>query len=422
MGKSKGGLPLSRLGCFTLAEEKEKAWFLGLKTNTLYEHNKLNNSAKILKTFSDRSAEGNPLYLTIEKVGNILVLGSGRSTNVAFYDLADDTCEYMELIPVENDRKVQYTENCNFIKSCTHENSVYLFGYEYPAILKIDMATRRAAYLNDWVTEIERRISKLSVSMGYISDYVVVGSFAWALCECVNAIIRLDLRTDEMEIIDICSDLDIQCGICFDGNFWVTGNNEYENKLLKYNHQFFLEKDIEICSAKNRNEDYYLPLKERYWPIYPVVDMGEKLLLFSVYPNHVYEFEKEAEQVSIHPVFEKLIEIRDERLYGLKILVPRRKKDIIYFVTGNDFMWNEYDIAHDKLSRYEVMSEGDEEILREYSKILVGRIIGEDDLIWNLGYKLTLSRFLEHIKYVSLNEVGDRGENDNVGVKIYKGC
>ena len=140
---------------------------------------------------------------------------------VVFYDLADGVCEYRELVLVENDRKVKRTGACHFYKSYAHGNSVYLFGYEYPAILKIDVDTRETVYLTDWVIEVEKRISRMSASMGYVSDFVIVDNSLWALCECANAVLRLDLHKDKIEVMDISSDLDIQCGICFDGNFWV---------------------------------------------------------------------------------------------------------------------------------------------------------------------------------------------------------
>lgn len=422
MSRNEYGLPLSRVGCASIVEEKERAWLLRLKTNELYEVDRINNKTKVLKRFTDGAMKGDFLYLAIEKVEDILILGSGTASNVAFYDLADGVCEYMELVPAVNDRKIKYTGACNFCKSCTYGNSVYLLGYEYPAILKIDMDTGEAAYLTDWVVEVEERISKPGVLKGYVSDYVIVDNIVWALCECTNVVLRLDLRTDEIEVMDICSDLDIQCGICFDGNFWVTGNNEYGNKLLKYDAQFVLEKEIEVYSAKAGDENYGLSLDKGHWATYPVIDLGEKFLLFSVYPSHVYEFDKALERVSIHPVFEELIDVRDERFYDLKILVPRRKGNFICFVTGNDFLWNEYEFIHDALIRYAVRTEDDERVLQEYGKVLTGRIIEEDNFIWDLGYKLTLPRFLEHMKYVSSIETADMGKNGDVGIRIHKEC
>ena len=422
MSRNEYGLPLSRVGCASIVEEKERAWFLRLKTNELYEFDRITNNTKVLKRFTDEAMKRGFLYLAIEKVEDILILGSGTASNVAFYDLADGACEYMELVPAANDRKIKYTGACDFCKSYTCGNNVYLFGYEYPAILKIDMGISETTYLTDWVVEVEKRISKPGVLKGYVSDYAIVDNIVWALCECTNAVLRLDLQTDEIDVMDICSDLDIQCGICFDGNFWVTGNNEYGNKLLKFDTQFVLEKEIEIYSAKDGDENYTLSLDKGHWATYPVIDLGEKLLLFSVYPSHVYEFDKALERVSVHPVFEELIEVRDERLNELKILAPRRTGDLICFVTGNDFLWNEYDVVHGALMRYEVKAEDDERLLPEYGKVLTGKMIGEDNFIWNLGYKLTLPRFLEHVKYVSSNGTVDMGKNSNVGIRIHKEC
>ncbi len=410
MGENEYRLPLLKVGCAALVEDKEKAWFLRLKTNELCEIDRKNHEAKILKRFTDAPMIEDFLYLPIEKVGDILILAPGTASHLVFYDLSNDMCEYIELAPIQDDRKLRYTGVCNFLKSYVQGNSVYLFGYEYPAIVKIDMATKEIAYLDAWVMEVEQRIKKVYASMGYVSDYAIVGNFVWMLCECVNAVLCLDLRTDKIEIIDICSDLVIQCGICFDGNFWVTGNNEHANKLLKYNNQFVLEKEIEIYSVKDGGEEYFLPLEEGYWATYPVLDLGEKLFLFSVYPSHVYEFDKASEQVRIQVAFEKLMEVRGEKLYDLKILAPRKKDNIIYFVTGNDFLWNEYDFIHDMVTQYEVRTERDEELLQGYSKFLGGKMIAEDSFVWNLGYKMTLSRFLRHAKYALLEETDNMGK------------
>lgn len=421
MNENGYGLPLSRLSCLAMVEEKRKAWFARTQANGLYEFDKMENRVKLLMRFPNLSVDKD-LYYAIEKVGNILVLAPASASKIVLYDLIANRAEYLEIASVEDERKVKYTGGCKFFKCFRCKDSIYFFGYEYPAVLKIDVKSKQIVYLADWVKEVERRIKKMFVTMGYVIDYVAVGDFVWALCECTNAVLSLDLRTDKIKVVDLCSDLDISCGICFDGNFWVAGYNETANKLLKYDDLFLLEEEIVICSAQQEYDNYVLSLQNSFWDIYPIIDLGERLLLFSVYPCHVYEFDKASEQVYIHPVFEELIKDRDERLYSLKILVPRRKGNLICFVTGNDFMWNEYDFVHNTLTQYEVRDECDDEYLQEYSKVLAGRIITEGNFVWDLGYKLPLHRFLEHVKYVSLNEGPVQGKNNNMGTRIHKEC
>lgn len=401
MSKKGCGIPLSRLSCLAMVEEKEKAWFARLGANGLYEYDKKENHAKQLMHFSEYPIEKGFLYLAIEKVGNILVLAPALASKIVLYDLETGKAEYVDLMPVENGRKVRYVGDCKFLKCYKHGDSVYLFGFEYPAVLKIDVKTKQVIYFMEWVKEVEQRIKKRFVARGYVSDYVVAGDYVWALCECANVVLCLDLRTDEIRIVDICSDLDRRCGIWFDGNFWVTGYNERANMLLKYDAQFVLEKAIEVCSAKEDGDAYSLPQPYNLWLIYPIIDLGERFLLFSVYPRHVYEFDKMSQEVRISPIFEELLEICDEKFHDMGILVPRKKENLVCFITGNDFLWNEYDFVHETLTRFEVRAASDEELLRERSEFMIGKIFGENNKSWNLGYKLTLSRFLEHMAYVS---------------------
>lgn len=418
MRKREDGLPLSRLSCLAMVEEEGKAWLARLGANGLYEFDKKENRAKLLMRFLDYSIDKGNLYHAAGKVGNILVLAPIAASNIVLYDLATDKAESLELVLVKDERKVQYTGDSNFFKCFLHGNSVYCWGYEYPAMMKINIDTKQITYFTDWVKEAEEKIEKKSAGMGYISDCVIVEDYAWALCECADFILRLDLRTDEIRIIDICSDLDIRCGICFDGNFWLTGYNNSGYKLLKFDDKFVLEKEIAIYLANDGEEEYNLPLQAWYWAIYPVIDLGEKLLLFSAYPIHVYEFDKASEQVRIHPAFEELMENREERLNILPILAPRRKENFVCFISGNDFLWNEYDFVHDILTRYEVLAEDDGEFLQKSSKFMTERISMENEIPANLGYKLTLSRYLKHIACLKNAETDDKKKENSVSVKL----
>ncbi len=419
MSKKGCRIPLSRLGCYAMVEEEGKAWFVRSQANGLYKFDKKENRAKLLMRFEDFAIDKDFLYLGIEKVGNVLVLAPASASKIVFYDLETDKAEYVELMPIVNRRKVKYKGGVKFLKCYRHGGNIYLFGFEYPAILKIDVNTKQIVYFMDWVQEVERRIKKKFVTMGYVSDYVVVGECVWALCECANAVLCLDLRTDEIKVVDIGSDLDVHCGICFDGNFWVTGYNENANKLLKYNCSFVLEKEVKICLEKRDGNMYSFSSQDNLWISYPMIDIEEHLLLFSVYPRHVYEFDKVSCEVRILPAFEEILEVHDERFHYMGILAPRKKGNFVCFITGNDFLWNEYDFVHDTLIRYEVVAEADEEFLQEKSKIMNGRIFRENVAPWNLGYELTLSRFVEHVAYVSETEVDDMGKDNRVS-KIHE--
>ncbi len=393
---------LSRISGFALAEENEKVWFSCLKTNGLYEFDRTQKQVRLLTRFADEPLNKSYLYGTVVKVENLLIMGSAVADyRVAFYDLATDRLEYLELLPMKDSGSLKYTKETDFLKCYLHEENVYLFGFEYPAIVKVNVTTKEIAYLTDWVDKVKQKVKKPNAPERYLADYVTIGDFVWILCIYADVVLRLDLRTDEVEIIDICTDLDMHCGICYDGSFWLAGNNESANKLLKYDNEFLLQEEIEVYSARKDGDTYLYPQTDTL-ATYPLIDMGEKMLLFSSYPKHVYEFDKMIGKVKVHPAFEKLLETDDEMFCELGILAPRRKGDNICFITGNDFLWNEYDFVHDIMIRYEVRSGKEEELIKEMSKFLQNRVFMENKMVRKLGYKLTLPRYLEHMIYLPI--------------------
>ncbi len=395
MNKDRCETMLSKIGGFSVAEENEKVWFVCLKTNSLYEFDKAQGHVRRLTRFTDEPSDKQYLYMTIVKIGNLLVMGSAMAEfRVAFYDLACDRLEYLELLPIKGGGSFNYKKGCDFIKCYAHEENVYLFGFKYPAIVKVNVKTREVTYLTAWVDEVKKKVKRQNASDRYLADYVVIGDFVWILCIYADVVLRLDLRTDEVEIIDIRTDLDMHCGICYDGSFWVAGNNENSNKLLRYDNDFILQEEIEVYTVR-KDRDIYLYLQTDIWATYPLIDIGEKLLLFSTYPNHVYEFDKVSGKVKIHPAFEKLLKNDDEMFCKLSILAPRRKDDTVCFITGADFLWHEYDFVHDTMVRYEVRSE--DKLIKEMSRFLENRIFMENKIAGKLGYRLTLPRYLEYM-------------------------
>lgn len=114
---------------------------------------------------------------------------------------------------------------------------------------------------------------------------------------------------------------------------------------------------------------------------------------------HVYEFDKITKEVKILTVFERLLQSCDEQLYDLGILALRKREKYIYFITGNDFFWNEYNYESGNMTRYEVLAECDGKLLQ---KAMDGRIISENEKVFELGCKLTFPEFLRFVSYISL--------------------
>lgn len=403
---------LSRANCYEMAEDKGKIWFSWLKANGLCQLDTASHQVKILTRYVGEPIDGFSLYSTIKKVGTMLVLGSASAApKIVLYELEKGRTEYIDILPVKSlfrdgNEKIKYTGRCDFWRSVSYGNCVYLLGYEYPGIVKINVVTKEVFYLTEWVERIERRIKMTYVGSGYLADCVIIENFAWILCECATVILRLDMKTDEIVLMDIKAYSERFCGMCFDGeNFWVGG---YDNKVFKYDRKFFLIEQIEIIFEEQRCD---APL---FWA---PIDIGDKIILFPSAGKHVYEIDKKTNEVSRNDYIENYLKKQDMNLLWNKVLCPMKSGSIIRFITGADSFWNEYDYVKHSLVRYEVKTKLNEMLILKKSEGIKETIF-EDDYNWDLGYDMTLSRFLQHLSYLSKKDENSAVQISGVGKKI----
>lgn len=403
---------LFRANCYEMVEDKGKIWFSWLKANGLCQLDTASCQVKILTRYADEPIDGFSLYSTIKKIGTMLVLGSASAEpKIVLYDLEKERSEYIGILPVKSlfrdgNEKVKYTGICDFWRSVSYGNCVYLLGYEYPGIVKINVATKEVSYLTEWVERIERKIKMTYVGSGYLAECVVIENFAWILCECAKVILRLDMQTDEIELMDIEASSERFGGMCFDGeNFWVGG---YGNKVFKYDRQLFLIEQIKIISEEQRS-DILL-----FWP---PIDIGDKIILFPSQAKHVYEIDKKTNKVSKNDYIEDYLKNQDMNLLWNKVLCPMKSGSIIRFITGADSLWNEYDYVKHSLNRYEVKTKLNEKLILKKSGG-IRETIFENDHNGELGYDMTLSRFLQHLPYLPKKDEDSAVEIPWVGKKI----
>lgn len=403
---------LFRANCYEMVENKGKIWFSWLKANGLCQLDIASYQVKILTRYMDEPIDGFSLYSTIKKVGTILVLGSASAApKIVLYDLEKDKSEYVDILPIKSllrdgNGKIRYTGRCDFWRSASYGNCVYLLGYEYPGIVKINVETKEVFYLTEWVEKIESRIKMTYVGSGYLADCVVIENFVWILCECAKVILRLDMQTDEIALMDIEAYSERFCGMCFDGeNFWVGG---YDNKVFKYNRQFFLIDQIKIIFEEQKSD------ASLFWA---PIDIGDKIILFPSVAKHVYEIDKKTDEVSRNNYIEDCLKKQDMNLLWNKVLCPMKSGSIIRFITGADSLWNEYDYVKHSLTRYEIKTKLNEMLIVKKSEGIKETIL-EDDFNWKLGYDMKLSRFLQHLSYLPKKDENSAVEIQGVGKKI----
>lgn len=130
--------------------EENYAWVL-LKRNGLARINFLTGEMTVEKVFERFSSYELDLFCSIGKVKDSLVLIPGASDCIGIFNTKSKAVDYIPCI-----LKSKYCLKNSIAplwKSTTIENNIYIYGYTYPGIIKLDVDNRRVDKIDDWITE-----------------------------------------------------------------------------------------------------------------------------------------------------------------------------------------------------------------------------------------------------------------------------
>ncbi len=240
---------IRRAGCYDMVEENGIIWFWWFNANGLCRFDSATKRVDIIAQYENAPNEKRDLYRAIKKIGNKLVLAPRAAKEIAIYDMDLKEMRYLSLADVKDCRKEKYDENYKFVVSLEHQNAVYLLGYRYPAIVKIDLETLNVTYPIAWVDEIESRIKNESDTRGYLIHAIALDEEAWITCGNTNALLRLNFKTDEVSVIDISCQMDGFGGIAWvNENFWLVGRGKNSNVIVMWNTYSTQTEEIEVFS------------------------------------------------------------------------------------------------------------------------------------------------------------------------------
>ena len=287
-----------------------------------------------------------------------------------------------------------------------------MFGYSYPAILKLNVVTKEVKYLTGWVEKIEKRIARATDSRGYFLEGTVLGHYAFIPCGCTNAVLKLNFLTDQAEVIDLDVSVDGFGGLAFDGqDFWLVGRGGNSNCLICWNEEKHRLWEVVAGSC---DEEYD---GSTFWE--PVCWNGA-VYLFPLTDGDIYKADKRNGnmEISVCEDFKYSDTGRQcQMLAG--VMRPHLYGEKIRFITCHDFIWHEYDLKSGTLQSREIRVEFSEKLIHE--KLLELFSVPLTDAEW-CAYqddKLPLTVYLDCIVEYSGLWKG-LGSGRNVGMYIWE--
>ncbi len=333
-----------KLFATNVVEDNDKIWMALANKNGICEIDKKTRHTRIIKTFKNEPLMKKFLYCNSIKINNNLIFSPGTAKEIAIYDLEHDFITYIPL------KKLQYKckENQNEIKFWNivpNQSSVYLCGYSYPAIVKIDMRSLETKYITDWVLDIDRHIED-GDSCGYFTDgYVISGDHVLLPVGCMNAILELNLKTEQTKLKKLEIPMKGIGGISSidEENIWLVGKGSRTNWIVCWNRYTDIIKKVQLLDLDENIFD----------PFFAPLCTNSKVFFMPMSAHCIYEMDIEFKEIKKNKTLEPLFENKIGYIWSeWKTMAPRLHNNCLIFFTNNNLEWHEYNTVTEEVRNY----------------------------------------------------------------------
>jgi len=342
-----------------MIEEDGKIWMTLLNRNGICVVEETTRCARICKIFEDEPVIKEFLYCNVEKIGNNLVFSPWEAENIAIYNLKTDSITYIP-INTRDEKRKENSDATKFWNMIRYQSAIYLLGYSYPAIIKIDMESLSVEYITDWVEEVEKNID-IGDSNGYFGDgYVIAGDVVLLPIGCMSAILELNVKTSKTRLRKLNTSMKGIGGIASKDceNIWLVGRGNATNKVCCWNIWTDNIKEIPLNEDCNINHPFYSP-----------ICMGSRVFLMPISASCIYELNIDKGEPIKHNTLEVQTKKQSVSLWPYwKTMAPRLQNGKLVYITCDDLRWHEYNFETGELQSYNVSIKEEPDELERYFK------------------------------------------------------
>lgn len=349
-----------------IVTEGKKGWFVSWNTQCLYEVDFSKKQGKILK-FLGCMENGDVKYKGVVKYKDYLYIYPHAEDNIMVVDLNGKEVELIAISLLTVSDKIYMEGKSKIRNAFIYENYIFFQGYQYPALIRLNVETNQLEYITDCIDEINRRLEAKS-NLGYFMEGCVVkGDKAYCAIGCIPGLLELDVNTLQSKIIDIETTAGGIVGITeVNEDVWcLTCGEPNANQILLWNSKNQkLEKQVE----------FNMPFAVSY-ASNAACHIGKKIYfpIASAQLDDFHEYDLETEELSLNEMWKQL----DYRYHGnylggftmMSVWVEDNK--ILHFATGKDFKWHEYNTDTEELISYDIFFDGADEI---YNRIFSDKL------------------------------------------------
>ncbi len=204
----------------TLLYDNGIIWFTDIFDNKLYLYDMAAKNTSLFYVFEEEKPGQERLFSRIEKKDNFLFCVPFSANALYIIDITSKTVERKEIMPVELRKYADYIPDSKFASSAWYQDSLFLIGAAYPAIVQYDTLAGTIIYHTEWVDEIRE---KFKTGKDFIfRKSCVVGKCIFAPCCRSNCVMEFDMETKKYKIHELDTDVNGFTAICSNKDmFWL---------------------------------------------------------------------------------------------------------------------------------------------------------------------------------------------------------
>lgn len=344
------------------------------------------------------------LYYSLQIIGSKAVFVPHSARRIAIFDMKSKILDYLDIEEVKADYHENYRDSAKFARCFQYNSFVYMLGYSYPAILKLDIETLKIVYISDWIEDVNKNIINGDI-WGYFSDGFIFGNNKVLLpLGCMAGLLELDLITDETRLIYPKISIKRIGGIGLFGQdkLWITARGNDLGKVVRWDIKSDEYLEIELPDCCEKFGSYYSPLQVK-----------GKIYLFPEYIGHIYEIDEETMTAKINKKLDEILQgkqgTKDLAAY---VITPYTNGTDITFISGWNYKWHRYNPETNEHYEFFISAEIDRD---KYFKEKI-ELISETKKNLN-EFEIGLNNFLDNINQFKKYP---QEESFTLGHKIYR--
>jgi hypothetical protein len=300
-------------------------YFVPSNLNVLIKYNTKNGITEQIHSIPNVNQEKFALYSDVKNYKNKLFFTPMHGTKIIVYDMDKDEFEPIA-IPYSSHWNCEWG---NFSKSYICGHNLYMIGYRYPAIIKLNMDTYKCEQVLDLYPLFGQNKKNICIAL----DSILNGEDIYVVLQDMDKMVKYNIKTQESITYNIPNDSSEHYKtVVFDGKyFWLTQNgyelakwNEEEQKLEIFTHPKYekiINETMYRYSFWKNGKIYLFSTKEAPIVVFNCNDMEKSRLIWKDEENsigfkvdYVYTNGQECSFIDLDEYSNKILNLENDEI------------------------------------------------------------------------------------------------------------